>query len=262
MYRIQKAVIKAKDSSPGINRPGVEANNSPLENLTYSKTKVVPTHPDTLEDSRIVAGFSNDPRSQVFKTLRTQVIKKMRENQWKTLAITSPSVGEGKSIIAANLAVAIAREVNQTVLLVDMDLKNPILSEYFNFEPDYGLLDYLSGEAELADIMVNPGIERLVMVPGKGTVDSSSELISSPSMVSFFHETKTRYKSRIVIYDMPPILPTDDVLSSIGNIDAALLVLEDGRNPEKDIERALQQLQGTGLVGTVLNKFHKGAWII
>ncbi len=265
MLRIQKAVLKAKDSEKHRairSRSEAIASTSPLEQLTYTKTRVQSCHPDRLSDKRVVAGFLDNANSQTFRTLRTQVIQKMRENNWRSLAITSPSEGEGKSLIAANLAVAIAMEVNQTVLLVDLDLKKPSLAQMFDIEQEHGFLDYLRGNVELENIMVNPGIDRLVVVPGRGAIINSSEIISSPKMVSFFNETRARYKSRIVIYDMPPVLPSDDVLSSVGNVDCALLVLEDGKNSEKDIVRAVRQLQNTAVLGTVVNRFQKDGWLL
>lgn len=264
MLRIQKAVLKAKSQQQHQTiRKRTESvqTSSPLEDLKYSQTRVSNIHPDHLESQRLIAGFPNHKHSQIFRTLRTHVIHKMRENNWRSIGITSPSANEGKSLIAANLAIAIAMEVNQTVLLVDLDIKSPSLAKYFDIQQDRGFLDYLKGNVELEDIMVNPGVDRLVVVPGFGTTISSSEIISSPKSVAFFNETRTRYKSRIVIYDMPPILPSDDVLSSIGNVDCAMLVLEDGRNSEKDIVRAAQQLQGTPIMGSVVNKFQKGGWL-
>lgn len=265
MLRIQKAVLKAKDAEQHKlirQRSEVAKTGSPLESLEYTKTRVETVHPDHLEENRLVAGFPSHKQSQVFRTLRTQVIKKMRENNLRSLAITSPSAGEGKSLVAANLAVALAMEVNQTVLLVDSDLRNPGLGKYFGIESGNGFLDYLKGGAELEEIMVNPGIDRLVVIPGHGTAINSSEIISSPRMKAFFNESRSRYKSRIIIYDMPPILPSDDVLSSIGNVDSVLLVLEDGKNSEKDIVKGVRQLQGTPILGTVVNKFQKGRWMI
>lgn len=263
MQRIQKAVLKAKSAvDQAASARSSAPIEAPIDEVRYTKTRIVNSHPDNLEENRIIAGMVDNANSQTFRTLRTQVIHKMRENNWRSLAITSPSEGEGKSLVAANLAMAIAMEVNQTVLLVDMDLKEPSLAKMFGIQQEYGFLDYIRGNATLEDVMVNPGVERLVVVPGYGSIESSSELISSPKMVSFFNETKTRYRSRIVIFDMPPILPTDDVLSSIQYVDSALMVLEDGKNTEKDIVRALRQLQRTSVIGTVVNKFHRGSWIL
>ena len=99
---------------------------------------MVKTPPSVLENNRVIAGHYNNPQSAVFRMLRTQVLQKMRQNDWQTIAITSPTAGEGKSLVSANLAVAIAMELNQTVLLVDMDLsrvtfkpKNGIFSERY-----------------------------------------------------------------------------------------------------------------------------------
>ena len=265
MYRIQKAVIKAKKQGAGpspVQRSQASPSDSPLEKLEYTTTQVVDCHPDELAKNRIVAGFTNNAHSQLFRTLRTQVLQKMRANNWKSLAITSASPGEGKSIVASNLAVAIAREVNQTVMLVDLDLTNPGLIECFGIKPQKGLSDYLKGNATLEEIIINPGLERLVILPGSSSLINSSEIVSSPKMVSLFQETKSRYKSRFVIYDMPPILPTDDVLSAVGYTDAVLMVVEDGRNSQKDLERAVRQLKGTAFMGYILNKFHKGSWLI
>ena len=261
MFRIQKAVNKARSENRSALTPS-PGFDSPLEGLRYTTTEIIPTHPDIMENKRVVAAFANNPISQVFKKLRTQVIQTMRQNQWRSLAITSPSEGEGKSLVAANLATAIAMEVNQTVLLVDLDLKNPTIADYFGIQHKYGIHDYIKGEATTEDILVNPGIDRLVLVPGRGTMHSSSEVVSGPRMLSFYNEVRSRYKSRIVIFDMPPVLPTDDVLSAIGNVDCSLLVLEDGRNPAKDIERALTQMTGSECIGYILNKFHKSSWII
>ncbi len=267
MLRIQKAVLKAKDAQEhktikkATETPSSDVG-SPLENLKYSKTKVISPSPDSLENNRIISGYTNNANSQTFRTLRTQIIQKMRDNNWRSLGITSPSEGEGKSLVAANLAVALAMEVNQTVLLVDLDLKKPALGELFDIQTELGFYDYLKGEAKLEDILVNPGIDRLVVVPGRGTIYNSSEIVSGPKMVSFFNETKMRYKSRIVLFDMPPVLPSDDVMSAIGNIDCSLLVLEDGKNSEKDIVRAVRQMQKTPLLGSVVNKFHKGGWLL
>jgi len=79
-------------------------------------------------------------------------------------------------------------------------------------------------------------------------------LISSPRMVTLFNEVTQRYKSRIVIYDMPAILPRDDVLAALNHVDCFLMVLEEGRNSEIDIRKAIQSMQNANIVGTVINK--------
>lgn len=269
MDRIQKALDKAKQkysqqpvparkASETI-QPKVQGQADPLEvnhleSISYSQTKVIDVPSNILEQNRIISGFYNNPQSAVFRMLRTQVLKKMRSNRWQSLAITSPTAGEGKSVVAANLAIAIAMELNQTVLLVDMDLRNPSIHQYFGLKPTIGLREYLSGNHELKDVLMNPGIKRLVILPGLGRAEDSAELLSSPKMANLVADIKAQYDSRMIIFDVPPILQTDDVALSANYFDSTLLVLEDGKNPESNITKSLQLLEGTHLLGTVVNK--------
>ena len=268
MDRIQKALEKAKQRHAQKPEPirvePTKAENSvsqaedplaaPIESISYSQTKVVNVPNHQLERKRIIAGFYNNPQSAVFRMLRTQVLKKMRSNRWQTLAVTSPTAGEGKSVVAANLAMAIAMELNQTVLLVDMDLRNPSISNYFGLNAQVGLKDYLSGDLKLSEVLINPGIKRLVILPGVGRAEDSAELLSSPKMASLVADIKFQYDSRVIIFDVPPVLQTDDVSLAASYFDSTLLVLEDGKNTESNITKSLQMLEGSPLLGTVVNK--------
>jgi len=268
MDRIQKALEKAKQRHAQKPEPirvePTKAENSvsqaedplaaPIESISYSQTKVVNVPNHQLERKRIIAGFYNNPQSAVFRMLRTQVLKKMRSNRWQTLAVTSPTAGEGKSVVAANLAMAIAMELNQTVLLVDMDLRNPSISNYFGLNAQVGLKDYLSGDLKLSEVLINPGIKRLVILPGVGRAEDSAELLSSPKMASLVADIKSQYDSRVIIFDVPPVLQTDDVSLAASYFDSTLLVLEDGKNTESNITKSLQMLEGSHLLGTVVNK--------
>jgi capsular exopolysaccharide synthesis family protein len=271
MDRIQKALDKAKarhNEQVGINQsikvdekanrsPKAEQQESTIDDISYTQTKVVELTREKLEQQRVIAGMYNNPQSAVFRMLRTQILKKMRENNWQTLAVTSPTGGEGKSLVASNLAVAIAMELNQTVLLVDMDLRNPSLNSYFSLDAEYGLKDYLERDLALSDVLINPGIKRMVILPGLGRAEDSAELLSSPKMASLVSDIKSQYGSRMIIFDVPPLLQTDDVVLAANYFDATLLVLEDGKNKGAEITKAIQLLDGHNLIGTVLNKSDK-----
>ncbi len=267
MDRIQRALDKAKEKQRGTSSEknidvaetsiATQAKAESIEDIAYTKTKVEKISSDQLENQRVIAGMYHNPQSAVFRMLRTQVLKKMRNKGYQTLAISSPTAGEGKSLVASNLAVAIAMELNQTVLLVDMDLRNPSLSNYFSLDTELGLKDYLEQDISLQKVLVNPGIKRMVILPGKGRAEDSAELLSSPKMASLVSDLKTQYDSRMIIFDVPPILQTDDVILSSKYFDATLLVLEDGKNKEVEITKAIQLLEGHHLIGTVLNKSEK-----
>ncbi len=270
MDRIQKALDKAKAKhseqarvvaseakKEKITQPVEDPLKLPIDNISYQQTRVVETAREHLEENRIIAGMYGNPQSAVFRMLRTQVLQKMRTNHWQTLAITSPTAGEGKSLIASNLAIAIAMELNQTVMLVDMDLRNPTLNKYFDLKAKLGLKDYLEQNLELKDVLINPGIKRMVILPGKGRAEDSAELLSSPKMAHLVEELKAHYDSRLIIFDVPPLLQTDDVLLSEKYFDCSLLVLEDGKNKESEITRSLQMLENSNLIGSVVNKSDK-----
>lgn len=230
------------------------AEKSEHEMIDYKQTQVHMVNHDVIRDRRVVAMLKHDPMAEVFRMLRTKVLKQLRENNWNSFAITAPTQGAGKSMIAANLAIAMSMEVNQTVLLVDLDLRYPKVHWYFDLKVEYGLRDYISNDIPLTDILVNPGFERLVLLPGRGQSVGTSEMLSGPKMKKLIEEIKNRYQTRIIIFDLPPILSTDDVLVSMDYFDAALLIVEEGKNKPEEVTKALQMLSGTQLLGTVLNK--------
>ena len=205
----------------------------------------------------MISGLS-DPVAAYYSVLRTHVVQRMRANNWRSLAITSPAAGAGKSLTAVNLAISLAREVNQTVLLVDLDLKRPRIRPYFTDEHLPGISDYLLDDLPLSEILFNPSMERLVVLPGHKSLTHSSEMLSSPKMTGLVAEMKDRYPSRIVILDMPPVLACDDVLAFSPYFDAALVVVEEGGTRKEDLKRTLELLGKTELMGTVLNKAEEG----
>ena len=222
--------------------------------VRYQTTRVVEISDDSLERHRLVAALPKHPLTDSYRMLRTRVLQQMKGNDWNTLAITSPATGSGKTLTAINLAISLAREVNHTVLLADLDLRNPSIHKYFDYEPKLGLSDYLKEDVPLTDILFSPGIERLVVLPVREPIMNSSETLSSPKMVSLVTELKSRYLDRLVICDLPPILATDDALAFAPYTDAMLMVAEAGTTQREDLQQSLQILKDVPLVGTVLNK--------
>jgi len=268
MDRIQKALDKAKAKQQGntvnpqklVKQQGAASvNKGPAQSpdISYTQTKIIEISEGTLASQHVIAGQYSNPQSGVFRMLRTRVLQKMRENNWQTIAISSPTAGEGKSLIASNLALAMAMESNQTVLLVDLDLRNPRISDYYSLNATVGLRDYLEGDIELTDVLINPGIKGLVILPGKDRAENSAELLSSAKMTSLASNLKSKYDSRMIIFDMPPILQTDDVLLASKYIDCILLVVEEGKNKETELIKASQLIDSNKLIGSVLNKSEK-----
>lgn len=225
-----------------------------IRQIIYTQTRQLQTDPHYLKKQRVISGV-NDPVEGPYKVLRTHVRQRMLANQWQTLAITSAHEGAGKTLTAVNLAISLAREVNQTVLLVDLDLRRHRVARYFTREPLPGISKYLFDDEPLSNLLFNPeGCDRLVVLPGDKPMEYSSEMLSSPKMVALAQELKTRYPSRIVLLDMPPILACDDVLAFSPYFDAALLVVEEGKTTKDEIKQSVELLHGTNLLGMALNK--------
>jgi len=235
----------------------LDLNVAPFNNvIAYNKTRIIETSPDFLRSMRVIAGLEPGAVTDAYRLLRTQVLQRMREHNWNTLAITSPSLNEGKDVTAINLAVSMAMDVNQTVLLVDLDLRQPSLHEYFDYIPEQGLSDHLKIGTPLDEILFNPSIERLVVLPGRDIIYNSSEMLSSPTMTNLVVELKERYPNRMILFVLPPLLGTDDALAFSPYVDAILLVIDEGKTATADLARTMELMQSVDIIGTVLNKDH------
>lgn len=229
------------------------AADTPLR-IEYTQTRTVTVSRDYLKSQKVVAGFEPGYFVDSYKVLRTRVLQRMREQGWNTLAVTSPNPGTGKTLTAINLAITLAMEVNQTVLLVDANLRSPTVHKYFGVEPQYGLNDFLLDGVPIDKILFNPkGIGRFVVLPSKRPLLDSSEMLSSPRMAHCVEELKTRYPSRLVIFDLPH-LNTSDALAFAPYVDAVLLVVGEGSTEQDDLAAAIEHLGTIPLLGTVLNK--------
>jgi protein-tyrosine kinase len=256
MEKLQKALEKARALRSGAPPPPTPGAADPAAgcDIAYVHTRVMPADMKEMTERRIVAHVSAHPLADTFRILRTQVMQKLASSGQRTLAVTSPNADEGKTFTAVNLAASLAMIPAQTVLLVDLDLRRPGVHRCFGIAPNLGLSDYLMRDVTLADCLINPGIERLVILPVGTALGASSEILSTAKMQRLTKELRDRYPDRMVVYDLPPLLASDDALVFLQHAEACLLVVEQGVTQVSDIERSLELLQGTRLIGTVLNK--------
>ncbi len=222
--------------------------------LSYTKTRVIKADPAVLCRHRLLTEQTPSEIVDLFKCLREQVMAKLDSHGWKAVAVTSPGMGEGKSLIAANLALCTAMEYGRTVLLIDANFRHPSLHELFGLQVNRGLRDYLLDKTPLEKLLINPGIANLVLLPAGRPVKYPSELLRSPVMAHLVAEVKQRYPERIVIFDLPEVLSKPDVLAFVPYVDTVLLVIAAGKTKDFALREALKYLDKVPLVGTVLNK--------
>lgn len=233
---------------------GFPDTENELGMISYLNTPVIKLDSAHLEKNRIVAQSKSDMNSYSFDSLRTQIIQKMEENNWRTIAVVSPTPQSGKTLISINLAISIAHQPQKTAILVDFDLRRPKVASYLGIHTEKSMNDYLQNKAQLKDIMINPGIERLVVVPTMKPVSKSAETLSSNKVTNLISELRDRYDSRIVIFDCPPVLNSDDAMVLLPQVDCILLVIANGMSTQSEIEETLHHLPKDNLLGIVLNK--------
>lgn len=249
---------KVRDWEPAAGESGAahnrEATPSDLASLEYVQTATVSMDAAHLERHKIISHQKNHPAGWAFDVLRTQVLQKMDENGWRTLAITSPSVESGKSVVAINLAMSIAQQTNRTALLVDFDLRRPSVARYLGLNRPLSLNDFLEGRVDVADALVNPGVERFVVLPTNRPVARASEVLSSAKAGNLIRDLRERYSDRIVIFDLPPVLAADDVMTVLPRIDCVLMVVGSGASTQSEVEESMNRVSKANLLGVVLNK--------
>lgn len=250
MERIKQALQRARNSQS----PGTRVSRLGSLEIEYEQTRVIEVSEKTLFDNRIIVGHDEHRAAAVYKSLRTQVLRRMEARGWKTLGITSAAPAEGKTLTAVNLAISIAHHFASTVLLADLDLRRPAIAQLFDCEPAQGLTEHLLKGVPLHEVLINPGIERLVILPAGFSPRRTSEMLRSSEMLAFTKELKARYKDRYVLFDLPPLLVSDDAVSCLPYVDCVLLVIEHGKTHPAQLARAVELLQDIPVIGSVLNK--------
>jgi protein-tyrosine kinase len=229
--------------------------------VAYSRTRVQSVDPAVLKRNKIISLFHEHRMTDQLKTFRAQILNSLEKMGGNSLLITSAHPGEGKTFTAINLGVSIAQEMDHTVVIVDADLRNPakghfnFSSDFFGIAPERGLSDYLTGQAEIEDLLINPGIDKLTILPAGRPMANSAEHLGSPRMEALVSEMKERYcDDRIVIFDSPALLTASDPMVFVRGIDGILLVVEAEKTTPADLKRCRELLSGCSILGTVLNK--------
>jgi len=224
--------------------------NSP----SYTQSQSVTLAPNVLIANRCIGIEPDSDEIEHYKLLRTQVQQRTRDKGWNTVMVTSANPGEGKTVTAINLALTFALEFSNTALLVDADLKQQNVHKTLGYQSQYGLSDYLLHDQPLNDLIVWPGIEKLTIISGRRTIENSTELLGSTRMRELVHEMKSRYDDRYVIFDVPPLLNVADAVAFAPIVDSILMVVEEGRTANSDIQTALKMIPQEKFLGFVMNR--------
>ena len=224
----------------------------------YSRSRAVSMDQAVLKDNRCVCIETDSAEIECYKVLRAKIQQLATLNNWRTIMITSPQPGDGKTVTSVNLALTFAKAYQQTVLLVDCDLKRQGVHKCLGIDSRVDIQDYLVDDTPLEKIIVWPEVEKLSLISGGKATANSAEVLGSPQMKTLVGELKERYEDRIVFIDTPPLLAGADALAIAPLVDGIVMVVAEGKTSMSDLHQALEMIPKEKMMGYVMNRQAKG----
>jgi len=209
----------------------------------------------SLDSSLITWNAPNSFESEQFKLIRNRILFPESGKSFQSVMITSAVPGEGKSFVSANLAISIARNINQHVLLIDCDMRRPSIHRMFGFERVPGLTNYLENNTPLHTLLLKTTVEKLTILPVGDPPPNPAELLSSKKMFDLLYEVKNRYNDRYIIIDLPPPKLTSETEALARLVDGILLVIEYGSTKRELIMDLIRTLGKDKIIGVVFNRY-------
>lgn len=248
---------KAESAQPAaVSPPPASAPAASATSAVAAAWAALPQYkPDrgALQRNRIVA-FDSGPESASYDAMRTNVLRQMRANGWKRLAITSPTPGCGKTTTSLNLGFSLGRLHDLRTLIIEADLRRPAMRQCLHLKSKHMFAEVLAGRAQAEDHLIAYG-SGLAFGTNFGPLRNSAELLSSKGVADQLDALDRLYAADITVFDMTPMLVSDDTIAFLPNVDCTLLVAAAGVTTTAQIDRCERALaEQTNVLGVVLNK--------
>jgi protein-tyrosine kinase len=209
---------------------------------------------------RLVHGFdSRNASSRSFNLIRSKLVSLQRERGWRMLGAVSAAPNVGKSFVSANVAAALSRDPRFQTYLLDLDLRRGTIRDIFGIETESGIVGYLDG-SESGEILPGyiPQGQELVIVPSAAGMVASAELLANDRAQALFRAMRNSDERNFFICDLPPVFANDDAAIIMESLDGYLIVVQDGKTTQREVEAAVDMLGHERLAGVVLNKYRGG----
>jgi protein-tyrosine kinase len=200
----------------------------------------------------------NKPHSmeaELFRVLRARILFPVSGKPPKSILVTSAVPGDGKSFVASNLAVNLAQNIDETVLLVDCDLRKPVIHKNFGFNSVKGLSEHLTNNTKVDHLFLKTVVDKLTLLPAGKPPANPSEILSSAKMADLVKELKSRYDDRYLIIDTPPPLIAPETSAIAKLVDGIIVVIKCGSTPLDLFEEMISNLGKRKIIGAVFNQY-------
>ena len=257
MERLEAALEKARQerrktrSNEAV--PTVHAPDPVPQNEIWDTLKTVKISPRLARHNRITT-LKQGSDSAPYDLLRSRAVRIMGENNWRRLAVTSPTKSCGKTTVSMNLAISLARQTDLRVLALDLDLRRPALNKILGQQPKHSLHEVLAGKHPIESAFVKIG-DNLAVGLNKAPASNPSELLQSKRSRNRLDEIQELFQPDFIILDIPPMLASDEVIGILPQADCGLLIgaADTTTISQLDVcEKELAEL--TNVLGVVLNK--------
>ena len=269
MDRIREAITRARDvkdqaeqqvappaaaqPSPPIAAAAIAASAPAISATNDGGFQTIQCDFETFRKHRIISN-EQDPVLNAYRVLRTRALQKMEANGWKTVAVVSPGAGAGKTVTAINLAIAIGSKEGSRATLVDLDFYRPSIARYLGLKEFPSVLDFFEGKRSLESVTLKPDLPDVLVVANERVTRRGAEILTSDMTDQLIDKTTNDFGSRVVVFDMSPLLGCDDSLAFLPKVDCVLLVAASGETRVDELKEARRILGGANILGTVLNK--------
>ncbi len=260
MSRIYRALEKAeeekrqkekeKPSLKVFEEKAVLRKETPVFKIPEEKveTLVLPSN----EEPALLIAPPHSFAEEEFRKLKTQIFHRL-PNPPHSILVTSATPGEGKTMVAVNLALAISQEIHRKAILIDGDLRKPGIHFEKNGDSK-GLSHYLSDGTPLSEILIKPELENLQIITAGPPAKKSSELIGSKRMGELMKSLNEIGESTYIIIDSPPVISTTEPVLLSKMVDGIIFVVMADRTPKEVVLRATKSLDRQKIIGVVLNQ--------
>lgn len=258
MERLQAAIEKARaqrDKHDVVSKPAgeqVPPVPASVQN-SWDALEQIQLNTKSLPRNRVVT-FQGGPDSAPFDLLRTRMLHQAKKHDWRRVAFVSPHSGCGKTTTVANLAFCLSRQANIRTVVFDLDLRRAGLTRLFQQTPSHGMAEVLEGHVPFSDHARRYG-NNVAFGFSLGSAQTASEILQSPKTLETLDEIQATYQPDLMLFDMPPLMASDDNFGFLHNVDSALLMVSAEKTTMSQIDVAERQVAAlTNVMGIVLNR--------